>query len=79
MFTCSTGYQIEGEAFRPSTGAGYVAPVKGDYARAKRNGCDVYTLLFETRGHVARRGQASAGRGGGGGPRQPTAGYESLL
>ena len=38
----------KGEAFKPSTGAGRVAPVKGDYARAKRNGCEVYTLLFET-------------------------------
>ena len=43
----------KGEAFRPSTGAGRVEPVKGDYARAKRNGCEVYTLLFETFGGMS--------------------------
>ena len=40
----------KGEAFKPSTGAGYAAPVAGDYARAKRNGCEV---LFETFGGMS--------------------------
>ena len=43
----------KGEAFKPSTGAGRVEPVKGDNARAKRNGCEVYNLLFETFGGMS--------------------------
>ena len=36
--------------FCATTGAGYVAEMPGDYARARANGCDVRTLLFETFG-----------------------------
>jgi hypothetical protein len=36
--------------FNPASGAGYVAPKDGDYARALRDGLEVVPMLFETLG-----------------------------
>jgi hypothetical protein len=36
--------------FNPATGAGYVAPKDGDYARPLRDGLEVVAMLFETMG-----------------------------
>ena len=36
--------------FNPATGAGYVAPKDGDYARPLRDGLEVVAMLFETLG-----------------------------
>ena len=42
--------QPDGPRFNRVTGAGYVAPAGGDYARARANGIEVHELLFETLG-----------------------------
>ena len=42
-----------GEAFKPRTGEGHVAYVKGDYERAEAQGVEMTELLIETYGGVA--------------------------
>ena len=42
--------QPDGPAFSRVTGQGYVAAVAAPYDRARRNGCEVVPLLFETFG-----------------------------